>query len=184
MGVILAKEHVKKHPSHSEDVKSFVEESFIRRELADNFCYYKRDSYDALDSCYQWARDTLRIHTSDKREHIYSYDEMDFALTNEELWNAAQRQLVSTGKMASYLRMLWAKLILTWTETPEEALRRSFAFNDRYAFDGCSPNGYVGVMWCIGGVHDSFRLQAQIRRQGILRKVSKRLYQSRSASSR
>ena len=26
--------------------------------------------------------------------------------------------------------------------------------NDRYALDGNDPNGYVGVMWSIAGIHD------------------------------
>ena len=26
--------------------------------------------------------------------------------------------------------------------------------NDRYALDGNDPNGYVGVMWSVAGIHD------------------------------
>ena len=49
----------------------------------------------------------------------------------------------------------WAKKILEWTKSPEEGLEFGLYFNDKYALDGCDPNGYVGVAWSIGGVHDN-----------------------------
>lgn len=42
------------------------------------------------------------------------------------------------------MRMYWAKKILEWTASPEEAVNISIYLNDRYALDGCDPNGYVG----------------------------------------
>ena len=56
--------------------------------------------------------------------------------------------------MHGYLRMYWAKKILEWTATPEDALRIANYLNDRYELDGCDPNGYTGTAWSIGGVHD------------------------------
>lgn len=50
--------------------------------------------------------------------------------------------------------MYWAKKILEWTETPETALKTAQYFNDKYAIDGCDPNGYTGVGWSIMGIHD------------------------------
>ena len=35
-----------------------------------------------------------------------------------------------------------------------EAFDIAIALNDRYALDGREPNGYAGVAWSIGGVHD------------------------------
>jgi hypothetical protein len=29
--------------------------------------------------------------------------------------------------------------------------------NDRYALDGNDPNGFVGVLWSIAGIHDQVR---------------------------
>ena len=60
----------------------------------------------------------------------------------------------SRGKMHGYLRMYWAKKILEWTPSPEEALEIAIYLNDRYELDGRDPNGYVGLAWSIGGVHD------------------------------
>lgn len=58
------------------------------------------------------------------------------------------------GKMHGYLRMYWAKKILEWTETPEHALKIAIYLNDKYELDGRDPNGYAGIAWSLGGVHD------------------------------
>jgi ABC-type bacteriocin/lantibiotic exporter with double-glycine peptidase domain len=34
------------------------------------------------------------------------------------------------------------------------AIKTAIYLNDKYELDGQDPNGYVGVMWAIGGVHD------------------------------
>ena len=52
------------------------------------------------------------------------------------------------------MRMYWAKKILEWTESPERAQETAIYLNDRYELDGRDPNGYVGIAWSIGGVHD------------------------------
>lgn len=56
--------------------------------------------------------------------------------------------------MHGFLRMYWAKKILEWTPTPQEALAIAIYLNDKYELDGRDPNGYVGCMWSIGGIHD------------------------------
>ena len=50
--------------------------------------------------------------------------------------------------------MYWAKKILEWTPSPKEALSTSIYLNDRFSLDGRDPNGYVGCMWSVAGVHD------------------------------
>lgn len=56
--------------------------------------------------------------------------------------------------MHGFLRMYWAKKILEWTSDPESALAFTIYLNDRYSLDGRDPNGFVGCMWSICGVHD------------------------------
>ncbi|MGA8264315.1 MAG: deoxyribodipyrimidine photolyase, partial [Ignavibacteriaceae bacterium] len=58
------------------------------------------------------------------------------------------------GKLHGYMRMYWAKKILEWSKSPEDALRISIYLNDKYELDGRDPNGYTGCAWSIGGVHD------------------------------
>ncbi|GFZ06955.1 photolyase 1 [Actinidia rufa] len=146
-------------------VDTFLEELIVRRELADNFCFYQ-PQYDSLQGAWEWARKTLMDHASDKREHIYSREQLEKAQTADPLWNASQLEMVHYGKMHGFMRqisvsswctlsrMYWAKKILEWTSGPEDALAISIYLNDKYEIDGRDPNGYVGCMWSICGVHD------------------------------
>jgi deoxyribodipyrimidine photo-lyase len=96
----------------------------------------------------------LDRHLADKRPHTYSRAQFERGKTHDLLWNAAQMEMVHTGKMHGYMRMYWAKKILEWTSTPEQAVRIATYLNDRYELDGRDPNGYAGIAWSIGGVHD------------------------------
>ena len=137
------------HPS----AESFLEELIVRRELSDNFCYYN-PKYDSFNGFPDWAKKTLNDHRKDEREYLYSLKKFEEAKTHEDLWNAAQNELVNTGKLHGYMRMYWAKKILEWSNSPEEALGIAIYLNDRYELDGRDPNGYTGCAWAIGGVHD------------------------------
>jgi deoxyribodipyrimidine photo-lyase len=136
-----------------EAVDAFIEELVVRRELADNFCLHTPD-YDQTTGFPEWAQQTLARHRSDPRPYLYSDEQFDRAQTHDPLWNAAQHQLTVSGTMAGYLRMYWAKKILEWSEGPTQALRIAIQLNDRYALDGRETNGYTGIAWSIGGVHD------------------------------
>uniref|UniRef100_A0A061RV60 Deoxyribodipyrimidine photo-lyase n=1 Tax=Tetraselmis sp. GSL018 TaxID=582737 RepID=A0A061RV60_9CHLO len=146
-------EAAKHRSSHSKSVESFLEESVVRRELSDNYCYYNQQ-YDDIGTSYSWVVETLKAHEGDKRDHLYSRDELEWGKTHDELWNAAQNELVHLGKMHGFMRMYWAKKILEWTSSPEEAKEFAIYLNDKWSLDGRDPNGYVGVMWSIAGLHD------------------------------
>jgi deoxyribodipyrimidine photo-lyase len=132
---------------------AFLEEMIVRRELAINYVARNPD-YDQLDGCPDWARKTLSEHRRDRRAIIYHESQLVSAETYDPLWNAAQKEMVVTGRMHGYLRMYWAKKILEWTKSPEEAFALAVRLNDRYELDGRDPNGYTGVAWAIGGKHD------------------------------
>ncbi|CAM8882822.1 unnamed protein product [Rhodiola kirilowii] len=134
-------------------VDSFLEELIVRRELADNYCFYQ-PQYGTLQGAWEWARKTLMEHALDKREHIYTKEQLEKAQTADLLWNASQLEMVHHGKMHGFMRMYWAKKILEWTNGPQEALSIAIYLNDKYEIDGRDPNGYVGCMWSICGVHD------------------------------
>ncbi len=138
----------------SVDVKEpYLEELVVRRELSDNYCYYE-PTYDSFAGFPEWARKTHDEHRNDKREHLYSLSEFEAGQTHEKLWNACQQDLVQSGKLHGYLRMYWAKKILEWTPDPETAQQYAITLNDRYSLDGRDANGYAGIAWSIGGVHD------------------------------
>jgi deoxyribodipyrimidine photo-lyase len=133
--------------------EAFVEQLVVRRELAWNYALHTPDcrSYTSLP---EWARASLERHAGDPRPAIHTEAEMAAAATRDPLWNAAQRQMLDTGLMHGYLRMYWAKQILTWTSTPQQAFDIALRLHDRYSVDGRDPNSVVGVAWAIGGVHD------------------------------
>ena len=135
------------------NVESFLEEVVVRRELSDNFCFYNTH-YDSLEGLPRWARESLEKHKADPREHQYPIDVFEKGKSHDPLWNAAQAELIKTGKMHGYMRMYWAKKILEWTNSPREAMEIAIYLNDKYSLDGRDPNGYSGIAWSIGGVHD------------------------------
>lgn len=143
------------------DAEVFLEELIIRRELSDNLCYYNSD-FDRIEGFRKWARMTLERHIDDPRSFLYTRDQFEEATTHDELWNAAQYQMVCTGKMHGYMRMYWAKKILEWSRDPEEAYSTALYLNDRYELDGQSPNGYAGCAWSIGGTHDRPWFERQV----------------------
>lgn len=144
---------VEKAKAGTDDTRAFLEELVVRKELSDNFCFYQKN-YDSFDGLKDWAKKTLCDHTKDKREFLYTKKEFERGQTHDPLWNSAQLEMVKKGKMHGYMRMYWAKKILEWTKTPEEAIAIAVSLNDTYSLDGRDPNGYVGVLWSIGGIHD------------------------------
>lgn len=144
---------VQKADISDEAREAYLEQLIIRRELTDNYCFYN-DNYDSIDGFPDWAKKTIAEHKNDEREYVYKLEEFEKAQTHDDLWNAAQKEMVKKGKMHNYMRMYWAKKILEWTESVEDAFKIALYLNDKYELDGRDPNGYVGVAWSVGGVHD------------------------------
>jgi len=133
----------------TESTEAFLDQLVTWRELGFHFCHH-RDDHGQWGSLPEWARITLELHARDPREHIYTIDEFASAATHDDLWNAAQTQLVREGTIHNYLRMLWGKKILEWTEHPREALEIMIELNNRYALDGRDPNSETGIFWVLG----------------------------------
>jgi deoxyribodipyrimidine photo-lyase len=135
------------HDTEGTDV--FLEELIIRRELAINFVYYN-PAYMSFECLPAWVKGTLAKHRADPREYVYSLEEFEHATTHDPYWNAAQVEMIHTGKMHGYMRMYWGKKILEWSRTPEEAYETALYLNNTYELDGRDPNGFAGVAWCFG----------------------------------
>ncbi len=133
----------------SESAEAFLDELVTWRELGFNMCSQRPD-YDRYESLPDWAQKTLAEHASDHREHVYTLEQFEKAETHDPLWNAAQRQLVTSGIIHNYLRMLWGKKILHWSASPREALATMIELNNKYALDGRNPNSYSGIFWVLG----------------------------------
>jgi deoxyribodipyrimidine photo-lyase len=148
-----AKVDLDKKPTKSVNAGAFLEELIVRKELSDNFCFYEKN-YDNCKAFPDWAQKSIKRSYNDKREYVYTKKEFEEAKTHDDLWNAAQIEMVEKGKMHGYMRMYWAKKILEWTNTAQYAQEVAIYLNDKYELDGRDPNGYSGIAWSIGGVHD------------------------------
>lgn len=133
-------------------MKSFFNELIIWRELARNFCFYN-PLYNQYEGIPYWAKQTLEDHKKDPRERTYSLEELESGKTHDPYWNAAQRELLKSGKMHNYMRMYWAKKLIELTPDPKTAFDIACYMNDKYEIDGRDPNGYAGISWCFG-THD------------------------------
>ena len=144
---------IKKFNIPQNDKAAFIEQVIVRKELADNFCEYEIN-YDYFDGFHPWAQTTLNQHRNDEREYLYPKQQFEESETHDDLWNAAQNQMMITGKMHGYMRMYWAKKIMEWSPSPEIAQQIAIDLNDKYQLEGRDPNGYTGIAWSIGGIHD------------------------------
>ena len=153
-GMISPRTVVKKVlASNNENADAFIEQVLVRRELAENFCFY-RENYDSIESAWPWAINTLKKHESDARNYIYSLSELENSDTHDIVWNECQRMIREEGYLHGYLRMYWAKQVLLWSKNAQEAIDKLIYLNDTYMIDGRDPNGYVGILWSVAGVHD------------------------------
>lgn len=129
--------------------EKFLDELLIWRELAHNLCFYAAN-VETIEVLPSWARQTLQAHECDRRDAIYSWERLAQGQTGDPLWDIAQKSLLIHGELHNNLRMTWGKALLSWTRSPQEALRLMIELNHRYALDGSDPNSYGGILWCLG----------------------------------
>lgn len=128
---------------------AFLQQVTTWRDLSFNWCLRTR-AFDALASLPDWIRKTMAAHVDDERETLYDLDTLERAETGDAFWNAAQRQLLASGTIHNYPRMLWGKTMLLWTPDYETARRYMFHLNDKWALDGRDHCSVGGIMWCLG----------------------------------
>ncbi len=131
------------------NTEAFLDQLVTWREIGFNSCSLMQN-YDSYDSLPDWSKKTLSDHQTDPKEFYYEIDEFEKAATHDDIWNAAQNELVRTGKIHNYLRMLWGKKILEWSVTPQRSLEIMIELNNKYALDGRNPNSYSGIFWTLG----------------------------------
>jgi deoxyribodipyrimidine photo-lyase len=136
-----------------ETKEKYLDELITWRELAINFVHFN-PLYDSIECAEPWAHRSLAAHAADPRPVLYTRAQLEHAETHDQLWNAAQFQMLHLGWMHNYMRMYWAKKILEWSPSPQQAYQIAIYLNDRYQLDGRDPNGYAGVAWSIAGKFD------------------------------
>jgi len=150
---LAVKEAVRRGKATEAAAEKFLEQLIGWRELAVLFVRHE-PNYDNWECAAPWARKTLVEHAGDERPHRYSFEQLERGETHDELWNAAQREMLVTGWMHNYMRMYWGKKILEWAPDPATAFDWAVMLNDRYQLDGRDPNGYAGIAWAMVGRHD------------------------------
>jgi len=150
---MAVKDAVRRGRAAAEIADKYLDELIGWRELAVLFCKYN-PNYDNWECAEPWAKKALTAHAGDKRPWSYSLKQLENAETHDELWNAAQRQMVRDGWMHNYMRMYWAKKILEWSPDAARAFEWAVYLNDKYELDGRDANGYAGIAWAIVGKHD------------------------------
>jgi deoxyribodipyrimidine photo-lyase len=133
----------------TEDTEVYLEELVVRRELSMNFVN-QNPNYDRYDALPEWAKKTLAKHEDDVRDYVYDLEVWEAAETHDPYWNAAQMEMLKTGKMHNYMRMYWGKKVIEWSETPQQAFETILYLNNRYELDGRDANSFTGVAWCFG----------------------------------
>ncbi|MBK8465973.1 MAG: deoxyribodipyrimidine photo-lyase [Chloracidobacterium sp.] len=134
-------------PQESKD--AYLEELIVRRELSFNMTRHN-PNYDSLAALPAWVQKTMREHADDERQYVYSLEQLEAGDTHDDLWNAAQREMVVTGEMHNYVRMLWGKNVIAWSPSYEVAFETLVHLNNKYCLDGRDPNSYAGILWCFG----------------------------------
>jgi deoxyribodipyrimidine photo-lyase len=133
------------------NVNAFLDEALTWRDVGYVWHLHRAKDAASLETALpRWALATLHLHAGDPREFVYDLAQWESAATHDPLWNAAQRELVATGSIHNYLRMLWGKKVIEWSRTPGEAYRTLVHLNNKYALDGRDPNSYTGILWCFG----------------------------------
>ena len=140
---------VREADADEEATDAFLEELIVRRELSYNMTRFN-PNYDSLDALHEWVQKTMNEHRDDEREFVYTAEQLERAETHDELWNAIQRELLVTGEVHNYVRMLWGKNVIGWTRNYEEAFDILEHLNNKYCLDGRNPNSYAGILWCFG----------------------------------
>jgi deoxyribodipyrimidine photo-lyase len=179
---LAAKGYAEEHKLIAED---FLEQLIVRRELAFNFARFCANP-NQLSALPNWARKTLKKHVKDKRDQIYTRAQFELAQTHDQLWNAAQREMLRDGTIHGYYRMYWGKKIIEWSRTHEDALDTMIYLHDKYALDGRDPNTYTNILWCFG-LHDRpwqerpiFGMVRYMSLDGMKRKTDVKAYLDKS----
>ena len=133
----------------SRNLWKFGDELLVWREYFHHLAHHADDptAYANLPPA---ARATLDAHRRDPRPRLYPLEALIHGETDDETWNAAERQFLADGWQHNNLRMYWGKKLIEWTASPEEAWATACYLNDRLSLDGRDPSTYGNLRWCFG----------------------------------
>lgn len=175
---LAVQEYAQRHKLIADE---YLEELIVRRELAFNYARFVEDPGDLMNLP-EWCQKNMKAHARDKRKPVYTPEQFERAETHDELWNAAQKEMLLRGKIHGYYRMYWGKKIIEWSQNYQAAARTMIDIHGRYALDGRDPSTYANVLWCFG-LHDRpwparpvFGKMRYMSREGMQRKTDTHAY--------
>ncbi len=150
-GVLSAREVIREFRKHAgEKQKNWrvSDEIMSWREFFHHQARFENDpaAYETLP---EWSRETLEKHVPE-RSDTPTLDQIIHGETEDETWNAAQKQYLLDGWMPNNLRMYWGKRLVGWRDSPQEAWRTACYLNDRFSLDGRDAATYGNLGWCFG----------------------------------
>ena len=128
----------------------YLNEMQVWRELAYTFCFHHPESHASLTGLPAWAQRALRERPQPPPSACVSLQALCACSSGAPLWDALQRSLRDAGELHNNARMTWAKQLLGWSASGEEALAKLLYLNDHFALDGQAPPSYGGLMWALG----------------------------------
>ncbi len=134
----------------------FLDELLTWREWF-HYLAFQAEIPEAYENLPPSARKTLEAHAGDERDVLYDLDTLLHGRTDDETWNAAQRQWLVEGYMHNNLRMYWGKKLIGWTPDPQSAWITACYINDRLSLDGRDPATYGNMQWCFGRSKPAYR---------------------------
>ena len=141
---------------HSAAKWKFLDEAITWREWF-HYQAAHNDQFEVFDGLPERAKTTLIDHAADERAELFDLNDLLHGRTSDPVWNAAQKQWLTTGYMHNNLRMYWGKKLIAWTRNPVDAWNTACYINDRLSLDGRDPATYGNMQWCFGKAKPVYR---------------------------
>ncbi len=145
------------------DMKASPKWKFLDELLTWREWFHYMTSHAVTPEAFEFLPDRPRLslldHADDPRDQLYSLSALVHGETDDETWNAAQRQWLATGYMHNNLRMYWGKQLIKWTAHPRDAWITACYLNDRLSLDGRDPATYGNMRWVFGDARPAYREQ-------------------------
>lgn len=170
-GILGSREIVKAIQTHSTPKQKnwrIQDEIMSWREFFHHLARHSAVDPASFEYLPEWSRETLGEHARERNSQTTpTLEAIIHGETDDETWNAAQKQYLLDGWMPNNIRMYWGKRLAGWRETPEEAWKTACYLNDRFSLDGRDASTYGNIGWCFG------KLNRPSSEQKIYGKVSR-----------
>ena len=150
-GVLSPREivlEIQKHSAPKQNNWRILDEIMSWREFFHHQARFEKEP-SAYETLPEWSRETLENHSSERYDSP-TLEQIIHGETDDETWNACQKQYLLEAWMPNNIRMYWGKKLVGWRKTPQEAWATACYLNDRFSLDGRDVATYGNIGWCFG----------------------------------